>query len=316
MANRKSRKGESTSKDSMPALFNRYIWLVELIESRGHITFNQIDECWQNSQLNDSEQPFALKTFHNHREAIRQMFDINIACNRRGGFYYYIENPADMRQEGAREWLLSSFSVNKLINESHKLKESILFEPIPSGRKFLTPMLTAIRDGIAVKIEYHTYKSDEVKSTLLRPYCIKVFRQRWYVLGHSEASGALRTYSLERIHSVTPTDSHYTIPDDFSGEIYFEDCFGIEKNDRVECVELKLFSERKTDDFFRNLPLHSSQEEVERTAEYTLFRYHLGLTYDLRQEIHSYGDEVEVVAPQSLREHIAEDAKAMLKRYR
>lgn len=79
------------------------------------------------------------------------MFDINIECNRKAGYIYYIENSDDMERGGVRSWLLNTFAVNNLINESHKLKHRILFENIPSGQKFLTQIIEAMRDGKTVK---------------------------------------------------------------------------------------------------------------------------------------------------------------------
>jgi len=83
--NRKSNK-ESTS-----TLFNRYVWLVETILRAGRITFEEINEKWTRSRLNYSGDDIPLRTFHNHRNAIEEMFDINIECDKRGGYLYYIE---------------------------------------------------------------------------------------------------------------------------------------------------------------------------------------------------------------------------------
>ena len=121
-------------------LFDKYIWLVDTIYRAGKITFEEINERWLRSRLSEGED-IPLRTFHNWRIAIEQVFDININCNRKGGYYYYIENADDMQKGGIRNWLLNTFAVNNLINESHHLKRRILFEEIPSGRKYLTPVI-------------------------------------------------------------------------------------------------------------------------------------------------------------------------------
>ena len=92
------------------------------------ITFEEINERWMRSQLNETGDEIPLRTFHNHRKAIEQMFDINIECDKRDGYVYYIENSEDMERGGVRSWLLNTFAVNNLINESHKIKERIQFE--------------------------------------------------------------------------------------------------------------------------------------------------------------------------------------------
>ena len=95
-----------------------------------------------------------LRTFHNHRKAIEELFDINIECNKRGGYYYYIENKEDLEKGGVRDWLLNTFAVNNLINESHRLKQRILFEEIPSGRQYLTSVIEAMRDSFIIELTY------------------------------------------------------------------------------------------------------------------------------------------------------------------
>lgn len=132
---------KKSSKDTTSNLFNRYVWLVDIIYRRGKITFEEINEYWQRSLLNLDGEDLPLRTFHNHRQAIEQMFDINIECDKRNGYKYYIENTDDMERGGVRSWLLNTFAVNNLINESHKLKQRILFEKIPSGQMHLTSII-------------------------------------------------------------------------------------------------------------------------------------------------------------------------------
>ena len=76
----------------------------------------------------------ALRTFHHHRHAIEEIFDINIECDKRNGYCYYIENADDIEKGGIRNWLLNTFAVNNLINESHHLKHRILFEKSPHAK--------------------------------------------------------------------------------------------------------------------------------------------------------------------------------------
>ena len=157
-------------------LFDKYIWLVDTIYRAGKITFEEINERWLRSRLSEGED-IPLRTFHNWRIAIEQVFDININCNRKGGYYYYIENADNMQKGGVRNWLLNTFAVNNLINESHHLKRRILFEEIPSGRKYLTTVIEAMRDGLELELYYQSYWYEEPSTYTLQPYCIKVFKQ-------------------------------------------------------------------------------------------------------------------------------------------
>ena len=201
----------SFSKSNTAILFNRYVWLVDTIYRAGRISFEEINERWQCSSLNDTGEELPLKTFHNHKNAIQQMFDINIGCDRRAGYLYYIEHVEDMERGGVRTWLLNTFAVNHLINESHHLKWRILFEEIPSGQRFLTQIIEAMRDNLTLEIIHQSFWSDTVSTFEVAPYCVKVFRQRWYMVGCSMSDRRLRVYALDRIH--TPVSyTHLTLP--------------------------------------------------------------------------------------------------------
>ena len=60
-------------------LFNRYIWLVDTIYSLLEgLTFEEINEKWECSGRTEGS-PLPLRTFHNHRAAIEELFEINIS---------------------------------------------------------------------------------------------------------------------------------------------------------------------------------------------------------------------------------------------
>ena len=294
-------------------LFNRYIWLVDTIYRADGITFEEINEKWlRNSMSEGLDLP--LKTFHNHRKAIEDMFDINIVCDKRGGYKYYIENADDMEKGGVRTWLLNTFAVNNLINESHHLKRRIVFEQIPSGQNFLTPVIEAMRDGMSIEIKYKSFWRQDEYTTDVEPYFVKVFKQRWYLIARNKIKDAIRIYALDRIHALSQTGNAFVMPKDFSPEEYFYNSFGIISQDNCppEIVELKVYGTQK--EYFRTLPLHHSQEEVENADGYSIFRYYLSPTYDFIQEILSHGCEVEVLSPQHLRDEVRSHAATIVSR--
>lgn len=294
-------------------LFNRYIWLVDTIYRADGITFEEINEKWLRSSMSEGLD-LPLKTFHNHRKAIEDMFDINIVCDKRGGYKYYIENADDMEKGGVRTWLLNTFAVNNLINESHHLKRRIVFEQIPSGQNFLTPVIEAMRDGMSIEIKYKSFWRQDEYTTEVEPYFVKVFKQRWYLIARNKIKDAIRIYALDRIRALSQTGNAFVMPKDFSPEEYFYNSFGIISQDNCppEIVELKVYGTQK--EYFRTLPLHHSQEEVENADGYSIFRYYLSPTYDFIQEILSHGCEVEVLSPQHLRDEVRSHAATIVSR--
>ena len=294
--------------------FDRYIWLIDVINRHGHITKKEIDELWYSSSLNEKrDRELPERTFHNHREAILDTFGIEIKCDRSLG--YYLANSEDLEGDDLRKWLLESLSLNNLLRESKDMRGAILFETIPSSQRWLSPIVNAIKDKRAIDMTYQSFFSDEPHSFTAHPWCLKLFRQRWYMLARSEEYDHPRTYALDRILALSESKNTLEVPKGFNGQEYFGDYFGIftQKDGMPETVRLRVAAEQVK--FVESLPLHHTQHAVEETPEYTDFEYFLVPTFDFGQEILSRGPEVTVLEPEWFREEIKEDIAAMLKNY-
>lgn len=296
-------------------LLNRYVWLIDTIYRSGRITLDEINRRWIQTDMSGGEK-IPDRTFHNHRVAIEDMFDINIACDRRNGYVYYIENADSLKNGNIRNWLLNTFTVSNLIQESGSIKDRIIFEDIPSGRKYLAPIIEAMRKNSVLDITYQSFNKMRAFSFAINPYCVKVFRQRWYVVAYCDYYKKIMIYALDRILSLQTTDRTFTYPKDFDPQLYFKFSYGIivDENIPVETVRLQVFDEKVK--YLRALPLHASQKEINTEDKYSIFEYSLRPTYDFIQEILSNASQLEVISPDWLRERIKYVIKQMKRRYK
>lgn len=298
------------------SLFNRYIWLVDTIYRAGYISREEIDRRWARSQYNDLHEPgIPDRTFHRHKEAIREIFDIEIRCDRHRGNLYYIANTEDFEQDSMRQWLIGTFSVGTLLNESRDLRDRILFEEIPSGQQYLVPIVEAMREGRTLEIRYWSFRNAAAFDCELEPFCVKLFRQRWYLVARSVQTLNIRIYGLDRIQSLETTERHFLLPADFDAREFFASCFGIivDLQCPVERVLVRATSEQSN--YLRTLPLHATQQEIKRNEKESVFAYRLRPTFDFMQELRKYADAVEVLEPQWLRERILTDALSVCRLY-
>lgn len=278
------------------------------------MTKREIDLAWYHSPMNDNkENCIPERTFHNHREAILDMFDIEIAFDRRRG--YYISNPEDIDGEGIRSWLLESMSLSNLLNESADMRSRILFEKVPSSSSWLSVIVNAMRENKSILMSYKSFRRTEPTTFEAHPYCLKIFRQRWYMLAHTVGKEELRIYSLDRISGIEVLDTPLLIPDDFDAAGFFADYFGIiiGHNVKPSIVEIKATAEQAK--YLESLPMHHSQEAIEVTPEHTIFRYRLVPTFDLKQEILSRGATLTVLSPEWFREDVMNEIKEMMRKY-
>lgn len=289
-------------------LFNRYIWLVDTIYGAGSITLEEINARWRRSQYNKYGENLPERTFFRHRNAIQTIFGIEIKCNRHDGTYY-IAHTDDLEEDGTRKWLLNTFAVNNLINESHQLKRRIVYEEVPSGQRFLTQIIEAMRDEVKLRIEYHSFAREQAHSFLVSPMCVKIFKQRWYMLAQSEGYDEPRIYALDRIKNMETTDILFKIATDFDAKEFFADSFGIIVGvDGVDVERVRISIAKNQANYLRTLPLHESQKEIEANDEKSVFELRLRPTYDFVQELRRYGADVEVLEPEWLREDFRADS--------
>lgn len=303
------------SKLNTALLFRCYIWLTETIYSAGYITRQEIDDKWaRNTTLNHhNESHIPERTFHNWKNAIQDLFQIIIACDRSRGRAYYIENKDDLKHDDVRAWMLNTFAVNTLISDSQDLKRQILFEKIPSGQRFLAPIIEAMRDKVVLKMTYQSFSKSHPSTFTVKPYCVKVYRQRWYMLGKSEVS-ELRMYSLDRIAELQPTEKHYRLPANFDAETYFAHLVGVsDVNRKPTVVTIRVNSEQAS--YIRSLPIHDSQQETERNEEYSVFKYCVALNYEFMQELRAHGSALQVLEPKKLADKMKKDSVKVTKLY-
>ena len=241
------------------------------------------------------------------------MFQIIIACDRSRGRTYYIENKDDLKHDDVRAWMLNTLAVNTLMSDSQDLKRQILFEKIPSGQLFLAPIIEAMRDKVVLKMTYQSFSKSHPSTFTVKPYCVKVYRQRWYMLGKSEVS-ELRMYSLDRIAELQPTEKHYRLPANFDAETYFAHLVGVSDiNRKPTVVTIRVNSEQAP--YIRSLPIHDSQQETERNEEYSVFKYCVVLNYEFMQELRAHGSTLQVLEPKKLADKMKKDSMKVTKLY-
>ena len=294
--------------------FNRYVWLIDTINRRGPITLAEISRQWQRSAINEDGGPLAERTFHNHRIAIEDTFGIELKCDRSLG--YYIANGDDLEGDGVRQWLLESLSLNNILNETKDMRDRILFEDIPSSKRWLTVIVNAMRDGKAVEMTYKSFWRDEESTFVAHPWCLKLFKQRWYVLAYSEDKKEPRIYSLDdRMIGITVLRKTLRMSPKFNAREFFSNFFGVFVGKELKPEKIRLKVDAYQVNYFNSLPLHPSQTLVESHDDYSVFEYYLASTFDFKQEILRHGPQVEVLSPQDFREEVMEDIRQMAEKY-
>lgn len=293
-------------------IISKYIWMVDTIEHYGTITRDRLSLLWQESEFGNGK-PLPRRSFYNYRNGIADTLGIDIGFNQ-STYEYYIENDGSESTSKRQQWLLDSMAISGMVSSSADLSSRIVLEYVPSSREFLPLVVDAMRTNKRISFSYKSYQRVlQQHGIVIEPYFVKIFKQLWYVIGYNVKDKKIKTYALDRMSNVKIEDQQFVMPEDFSAEDFFADCYGITSSQGTpKRVVLKV--EPTQAKYFRALPLHPSQQE-EVHDHYSLFSYKMHNTYDLRERILSHGSHVQVIEPRELKIQIINEMKDALNNY-
>ena len=294
-------------------LLQKYIWLVQTFVRAGKngLSLSEIEDRWESR----FDLPYSRRTFNNHRDAVEEVFGIRIECNRSTNRYYidYSEDVSDENAETA--WLINTFTVNSMLSMGkQRLSGRVSVEDIPSGHLFLTAIMEAMTDGVEIEIDYQKYSAESAESLTLRPYAVKEFAKRWYLIAYCVEREGLRVYGLDRVRKLNVSGKGFKMPKGFDVDELFATSFGIYLPEgKAEVIKYRV-SEKEAQ-FLRDLPLHRSQEEVERKDGLVTFSIFACPDKNMIMEFCKFGSRIEVLSPAGVRESVASELLAAARIY-
>lgn len=300
--------------------YYRYIWLLDTLLNSHPLTIDEINMLWKDCPANDGR-PIPLRTFHEQRKGIKEMFGVEIVCDRSHGNVYYVKNPEVLDKQKVAKWLLHKYSIPQDFATFNCMKDRILLEEIPLGTSFLDDIIEAMQKNTELRIDYQRYEGEQDEEHLqtfhIQPYALKVFNRRWYLLGYIKEKHALRTIALDRILDLKILSTSFELPEDFDARKYFANVVGIFVNNDLPVTKVKIRAYGIQADYLRSTPLHKSQSEGKsKHGEFAEFTYRLCVTPELVSQLLAIGDKVEVLEPEELREEMKKRINNMFNFYK
>ena len=134
-----------------------------------------------------------------------------------------------------------------------------------------------------------------------------------YLIGHDVYTDATRVFKVERIQRAELTDERFAIPADFDAPEQLRRAWGVSNQDPVEVRLLVL--EASAVRRIRESRWHPSQLETELPDGRLEVTYRVSGILEILPWILGWGSAVEVLAPEELRDRVAETARQMAQRY-
>lgn len=282
-------------------LFKQYVWLVDTIRRSRRITLADLNARWQLTSLSEGT-PLSRTTFNRHRTAVEEIFGIKIGCD--ADNYYYIVDASQLHSDNVQQWMLSALTVSNIVGEARGLHDRILLENIPTEGELLRQVVEAMQRGVRITVSYRRYGRDDDSQWTLEPYCIKLFRRRWYLL--CKNSKGLMVLSFDRVTSLALTDEPFAVDPDFDAESFFAEYFGVMTDSRIPLTRIVLRAYGNERFALRDLPLHPSQRLLEEAEDHVDFELRLRPTTDFLAHLLSRGRWVEVLSPNDIAQKISD----------
>lgn len=180
------------------------------------------------------------------------------------------------------------------------------------GLRFLQELINMTIKQIPVNVTYHAFGKDSEVWTI-HPYYIKQYNNRWYLLGYNEKYNNLSIVPLDRIDGLQVTDKKFIRNTTVDFASYFRNVIGvsIEKGAEPEKVMLKFSSRRFP--YVLSKPIHHSQF-IENKGQH-IISLNVIPNKELISQILWFGEDVEVLSPEWLKEEIKKKISMMYKKY-
>lgn len=183
------------------------------------------------------------------------------------------------------------------------------------GLHFLDPLYQAIVKKIVLKITYKSFTSRDESTFAFHAYILKEFNNRWFLVGKRRKTAPVSNLALDRITAVDFDFQAEYLEENFDAEKYYKNVVGVTVNN-VQPRKVELLVDRTNAPYVLTKPLHNSQRLI-KTNEDGSILIHLFLieNYELHRLLLGFGCGLEVIAPERLRNVIAENLRKSIVRY-
>ncbi len=184
-----------------------------------------------------------------------------------------------------------------------------------AGRNHFTGLFRAISDRQVLSLRYKNFRKDLIQEFIIHPYYLKQYNGRWFLMAWSQDINKLSVFAFDRIVSFEIQHLPYRVNESIDFNEYFDDMIGVTKkeNAEIETVKIRIVAHRWP--YVKTKPLHGSQRIVSTDERDTIIQIKVHINKELEQLLLSFGADMEVLEPLSLRECLKEKFKQGLRQY-
>jgi predicted DNA-binding transcriptional regulator YafY len=199
-----------------------------------------------------------------------------------------------------------------------RLRESFRVLPGPHKvyhqfRETIQTLNEAVLARRGVRIRYRTGSSGAVRSRDLDPYRVWYRAGALYVIGHDHHSKEVRTFSVDRISRIEPTERRFEVPESFDFDARVRAAFGVVSDPDIQRVRIRFAPDWAT--YVSERTWHESQKLEPLPDGHLELSMEVGGISEVRNWVLSFGAGAIVLEPESLRESVRAELKRSLATY-
>lgn len=291
----------------------RYSLIIEKISYKQFPSFQNIKDF-----LFDHGFEVSKRTVQRDIEQIRFEYGFEILYDRpRNG--YYIDKESSLDPDAFLRFLEIVNTANLLIESLKESKDALSYISFEShgqlrGIEHLKNILFAIKNHRTVSFTHVNFRSDIEKDHSMKPYLLKEYQNRWYLIGLVDDLQEFRTYAIDRITDLKVNEKTFkTDPNQDPSEL-FENTIGLTYN-LNEIKDVVLSFTPTQGKYIKTLPLHKSQEVLIDNDEEFRIKLRIIPNLEFKQKILMHGRTVRVLEPVELVDEIKKSLEETLSNY-
>lgn len=227
---------------------------------------------------------------------------------------YYFKKEDLSAATGALRFLELAYLTDNLNNKDYakyiSYGEAYLFK----GIEHVPRLLDAIHSQKVISFEHENYQKGTKKATLLEPYLIREYLNRWYVVGYKVDTHELRTFGVDRMSKLIKTKDAFERKDSQKLHDLFKHVVGV-VYDTDELITLEFKAPIGQKKYLDSLPLHESQVCTHHNDEEVFYQITVVPNYELEQKLLMHAIFITVTGPKTYAQHFAEKIKNIHERY-
>ena len=285
-----------------PRYFLRYGLIIRLLKAKKTATFEEISDFLnRQSEYADFDLNISKRTFDRDKNEILSLFNILIEYDFSKKVYYIKEEEGNEHNDS----LIEAFDVFNALNMNVNLEPYIAFEKRkPLGTENIYGLLHAIKNKFVIRFSYTKFWGDNSSERTVEPYLLKESRYRWYLVAIDLKDNQIKTFGIDRLSELEITKRKFINTITVNPNELFKDCYGIFARQGDKAEEVVLSFTPLQGKYVKSLPLHDSQQVIFENESEVRVKLKIQISEDFLKELLSFGDELTVFEPKSLREKI------------